>query len=243
MCPDGDGVVGTNSYALGADLRGVVLTATWPLWQEATTDDDLFDIVEYVGRRTSLPREAAYHQFFHHHELSFDKGAGKIAFARDVNELLTRGGSVFEMGADMHIRRSGAPETMRALVILTPDTGDSTLDGLIETGRTLFSSRDPKQRQTAIEKLWDAFERLKSIEVPADKPQSIDALLRHLPDPEFRQVVSDEMRALTSLGNKFQIRHHEVGKPAVPVDSQDYVAGRMANLLVLLLRSSGRLAT
>lgn len=242
MCPDGDGVVGTNVHGLGADIQGMISSATWPLWQEATTDEDLFDMLEYIGRRASLPKEAGYHQFFRHYELSFDSRAGRIAFARDVNELLARGGSVFEMTPDMHVRRKGAPETTQTLSLLRPDTGDSTLDALIETGRVHFASRIAAQRQTAIEKLWDAFERLKSIDAPGDKRQSVEALLGRVADQQFRQVVAQEMRDLTNLGNTFQIRHHEIGKPPIPVDSQDYVAGRMANLLVLLLRSSGRLA-
>lgn len=50
------------------------------------------------------------------------------------------------------------------------------------------------------------------------------------------------MRAVTDLGNSFRIRHQEAHIPAVPVDAYDYFAGRVTNLILLLLRQSGRLA-
>ncbi len=49
------------------------------------------------------------------------------------------------------------------------------------------------------------------------------------------------MQDLTKLGNSFQIRHHETGKSPIPSSAQDYVMGRMANLLIYLLDQSGRL--
>ena len=51
------------------------------------------------------------------------------------------------------------------------------------------------------------------------------------------------MTTLTELGNQFQIRHHEVGKHAIPPDAQDYLAARMVTLVVFLLGQSGRLAS
>jgi hypothetical protein len=240
-CPDGDGIEGTNKFQIGPDLVALVPGATWPLWQESVADEVLFDVVEYVGQRLSEPSNGRWHDFFKHHELTFDKKAGRSAFRSDVNTLLSRGGTVFEMNSAMQIERAGSPEVQAALRQLRSNSGDATLDDLLESARGLYLSRSAANRKIAIEKLWDAFERLKTLDVPTDKKKSVAALLDHIGDPAFREVVGTEMANLTSFGNSFQIRHHEVGKHALRDDAEDYVVARMANLLILLLASSHRL--
>jgi hypothetical protein len=145
------------------------------------------------------------------------------------------------MNSAMQIERAGSPEVQAALRQLRSNSGDATLDDLLESARGLYLSRSAANRKIAIEKLWDAFERLKTLDVPTDKKKSVAALLDHIGDPAFREVVGTEMANLTSFGNSFQIRHHEVGKHALRDDAEDYVVARMANLLILLLASSHRL--
>lgn len=241
-CPDGASVADTDGWALGADLAALIPGVYWPLWQDAINDTTLFDVLEYVGQRLSKPIPGAWHEWFKHYELGFDRKAGLIEYRNEVNQLLSRGGTVYEMSAAMEIHRVGSPEVQAALRTLRPATGDATLDALLETARTLYLSRKPADRATAIEKLWDGFERLKTIDDPTDKKRSVTALLAHIPDAAVRDVIGAEMLALTKVGNEFQIRHHEVGKHPIPDDARDYFATRMVNLIVLLLDQSGRLA-
>ncbi|NUJ89177.1 hypothetical protein HOW07_14280 [Plantibacter sp. MCCC 1A11337] len=240
-CPDGNAVVDTNQYALAAELAGLFAGVEWPLWQETPSEDTLFDVIEYVGRRVSKPIEGGWHEYMKHFELSFDKKAGQAEYRSAINLLLSRGGTVFELTSQMIVQRVGSPETHTALRALRPNTGDTTLDSLIEEGRTKYLSRHSADRATAIEKLWDGFERLKTIDVPGDKKTSVQVLLAHIVDLPFRAVIEAEMQDLTKLGNSFQIRHHETGKSPIPPSAQDYVMGRMANLLIYLLDQSGRL--
>lgn len=242
-CPDGNGITGTNQYDIGPDLSALVPGVAWPLWQDAVSDETLFDVLEYAGQRVAKPSNGEWHSYFRHHELRFDEETGRSEFRAEVNLLLSRGGTVFEMTPKMLIQRVGMPEVQEAFRQLRPATGDATLDSLLETARTLYLSRATADRTTAIEKLWDAFERLKTIDNPSDKRRSVTALLDHIPDTAIRAVVDEEMRTLTALGNQFQIRHHEVGKHPVPANAQDYLASRMATLVVLLLGQSGRLAS
>lgn len=241
-CSDGNGIEGTNNFSIGPDITALVPDATWPLWQEATDDATLFDVVEYVGQRASKPSNGAYHSFMRHYELDFDKKAGRAQFRAEVNQLLSRGGTVFEMNSAMQIERVGSPEVQTAFRSLRPDTDDATLDTLLETARMLYLSRNHADRATAIEKMWDGFERLKTIDDPADKKRSVAVLLAHIPDQPTRDLINEEMNALTKVGNGFQIRHHEVGKHPIAADAQDYIATRMVNLIVYLLEQSGRLS-
>jgi hypothetical protein len=242
QCPDGRGVSGTDIGALSAHLQALVPGLEWPLWRDANlSDDTVFDLVEYAGARLALPVEGPYHDFYGHHELTFDRDEGRERFSRDVNEILARGGTVFELDPQMQIQRRGTAEVHAVLDRLRPATGDPTLDALVEQARRGYLSRKKTERAVAIEKLWDAFERLKTLDVPADKRASVQALLGHITDPALRQTVEAEMTALTNFGNNFTIRHHEVGKTPIPSDADDYVAARMSNLLVFLLAQSKRL--
>ncbi len=91
--------------------------------------------------------------------------AGRAQFRQEVNAILSRGGTVYEMSGAMEIHRVGSPEVQTALRTLRPATGDAELDGLLETARKMYFSRSAADRVVAIEKLWDGFSRLKSLDV------------------------------------------------------------------------------
>ena len=59
----------------------------------------------------------------------------------------------------------------------TFNTGDQTLNELLQAAREKFLNRDLTVRREALEKLWDAWERLKSLFDPNDKRRSVAMLL------------------------------------------------------------------
>src|SRR5260370_34129934 len=70
-------------------------------------------------------------------------------------------------------------------------TGDAETDRLLEAARRRILSPKPEDRQDALEKLWDAFERLKTLEPGANKREQADALLDRVaaPGSAFRQAL------------------------------------------------------
>lgn len=122
------------------------------------------------------------------------------------------------------------------------DTGDPTLDDLLDSAVTKYLTHDIDERRNALEKLWDAWERSKTLETN-NKKQSLAALLDKVAsEPIFREILEQESRTLTDIGNKFRIRHHETGKIEMSDPSQvDYLFERMLSLLRLILRKSGRM--
>ena len=96
-CPDGNGVTCTNQDDIGLDLSALVPSVMWPLWQDAGSDETLFDVLEYVGQQVAKPSYGEWHSFFRHYELRFDEKTGQAEFRTDVNLLLSRGGTLFEM--------------------------------------------------------------------------------------------------------------------------------------------------
>jgi hypothetical protein len=89
--------------------------------------------------------------------------------------------------------------------------------------------------------LWDCWERLKSLEDPQNKKQSVTALLdKAADDPLFRKMLDDEARALTDIGNSFHIRHSEVTQSTVMDSSHiDYLFHRLFSMIQLLLKKRG----
>ncbi|UZN02867.1 hypothetical protein [Cellulomonas sp. S1-8] len=243
-CPDGQGVCDTDLGALSANLQALVPGAPWPLLHPdaAATDEVVFDLVEYAAARVAEPVERQFHPYFGHYELGFKEDAGAEAFRSEVNSILQRGRTTYELRDNGEIHRRGTPEIQTVLAGLNPASGDDRLDELIVEARSLYTSHRPSERAVALERLWDAFERLKTIDLPGgDKRQSVQALLGNL-DAAWRDTVEAEMKSLTDIGNQYSIRHHETRTTPVPEDgAADYLFARMGALITLLLTASRRI--
>lgn len=241
MCPDHDKthIFTTDLAALGARAQAMIPDLHWPIWRNRheVSDETLLDLVEFIGRYVAEPREGSHHGYYDHYALTFDRAAGAQRFRDDVNELLSRGGAAYTMVGSMTVERVVPAELSTALSALNPATGDSLLDAQIERGRTLFRSRREEDRLVALQALWGAFEHLKTVEVPGQdqKRLSAEQLLSHVEPELLRDAVRNDMRAVTDLGNRFRIRHQEAHIPAVPAEAYDYFAGRVTNLILLLL--------
>jgi hypothetical protein len=131
---------------------------------------------------------------------------------------------------------------MKVLAEATFHTGDTSLDELLEAARQKFLNSSIDVRRESLEKLWDAWERLKTIEVAGDKKASIKALLDKVStEPVLRTKIDEEARELTEIGNTFMIRHTETDKiPVVESAQVDYFFHRMFAMVRLLLRATGR---
>ena len=121
-------------------------------------------------------------------------------------------------------------------------TGDRALDEMLEDARHKFLNRDLKVRRESLEKLWDAWERLKTLELGKDKKAQATALLAKASrEPHFLARLEQEATELTEIGNSFMIRHTETDK--IPISDSahvDYLFQRMFAMVRLLLRCGGR---
>lgn len=108
---------------------------------------------------------------------------------------------------------------------------------MLETARAKYLDPNLQVRLEALEKLWDAWERIKTLEYPADKKKSIKILLdKASNEPNIRARLDREANELTEIGNKFMIRHTEAGKTPITSSAHvDYLFHRMFALIYLLL--------
>lgn len=118
-----------------------------------------------------------------------------------------------------------------------PTSGDTTLDGLLHDACTKFRDPAPKARAEATEKLWDAWERLKSLEIQGNKRLSVETLLlKASTNPSFRAYLEAEAKTLTEIGNSFHIRHFETDRIPISQPEQfDYLFHRLYALMHFLL--------
>lgn len=103
----------------------------------------------------------------------------------------------------------------------------------------------PQDRLDALKDLWDAFERLKTLECCGEKKASLRQLMdRAAPASPFRERLEAESAELTKIGNAFHIRHFEHDTAPLPepaTTTVDYLFTRMLALIAYLLRQTGRM--
>ena len=242
-CPDRGPFYGCNWQAFGHRLRAEVGDIDWPLPdQELPPTDVILDVLVFCADSVGKPIKEDYHRYYRHHHLSWNREAGLERFLSDVNRILARNGVAYELTPD-GARRLLPEPLAKALRSTVFKTGDAETDRLLEAARHRIALPKQDDRQVALEKLWDAFERLKTLEPGADKRRRADALLDRVaaPGTKFREVLGEEARALTGIGNRFRIRHSEVWTESVSSPAQmDYLFGRMFAFVRIVLKATGR---
>ena len=114
-------------------------------------------------------------------------------------------------------------------------TNDQELDSLINEAKDRFFI--PKDKQIALEKLWDAFERIKTY-FGSNKRKSSSELVSITPDGFNFEFIENEFKLLTKIGNEYRIRHHETDKIELKKSKHiDYLFFRMLSLIDLCIKS------
>lgn len=247
ICTDaGRRPFGCDRHAFAQMLEAEVPTISWPL--DAREVPDTFvvlDLLDFCGLAVGQPIRGSWHGFFDHYHIGWDREAGLDGFVREVNRLLARNGVAFEMTPAGSMRRM-LPDALRSsLLDARFATGDAETDRLLEVARARILAPRPDDRNDGLEKLWDAFERIKTLEPGSDKRRTAEAMLDRAarPGSGFRAMLSHEADALTRIGNSHRIRHSEVAQEPLETLLQiDYLFTRLFGFLHLLLKASGRAA-
>ena len=124
----------------------------------------ILDVIEFCWRHASRPEQVSYHSFLKHHHLSFDDGAGRAEFREDINHIFRRNGVTFTLTEGGRIERIVPEILSNELLPANFRTGDAILDELLESARQKFLAPSEDDHRDALEKLWDAWERLKTVD-------------------------------------------------------------------------------
>jgi len=180
---------------------------------------------------------------------------------RDYKNFSLRHESKIEMSADEFLKEAikdfrqfiiesiSANETVSLIEILDLNvnlellfenptkTQDEELNKLIDEAKSRFLN--PKDKHIALEKLWDAFERIKTyFDSGNQKSKSADKLVQIITNDFDKSFFDEEFQKLTLIGNKYRIRHHEKDKIELKNSKhQSYLFFRMLSLIDLCLVS------
>ncbi|MET4177568.1 hypothetical protein ABIB99_008693 [Bradyrhizobium sp. LA6.1] len=244
QCPDGNGPCGCDEQAFSRVMAAEVPWIDWPLSAtEVLETPVVLDLLEFCAKSVGEPIQGGYHSFFRHHHLSWDRDAGLAHFVDDVSILFRRNALGFELTSEGAARRLLPAPLAEAIGWTLFQTGDGETDRLLETARRRILLPKLEDRQDALEKLWDAFERLKTLEPGANKRVQADALLDRVAPPAsgFRQALAREAAELTNIGNNFRIRHSETTQePLTSPDQIDYLFTRMFSFVRIILKGTSR---
>lgn len=244
-CPDGHGTYGVNEQTFFLALRGDVPDIPLPLDPLRPPPTlSILDLIQFCYQSVAKPSASDWHSFFKHSHLDFDQDQGRESFRADVERIFRRNGIAYELTEGGDIVRIGPTVLREELLRSTFSTGDGELDRMLEAGRKKIFDPDLNVRKEALEKLWDAWERVKTLEISGEgnKQASAARLLdKASPEPNFRKVLEEEARKLTEIGNTFQIRHTETYKTPIERSEQvDNLFHRLFAMIRLVLRMSGR---
>ena len=244
-CNDSPTICGCNRAQLEDALKGEVPDISIPIrkyYDEENIPDKyaILDFLQFVYKNIKDPEIIFYHDYFKHNHYSFsDDGIYKQRFRESINIIFSRNGLVFFLDEDGQIIRLIPLSFTKIIADIRFNTGDARLNELLEIAYSKFILPRPESRIESLEKIWDAFERLKTY---FDEKNSYSAktLIDIISEDNklFLEMITCEFAELTKAGNNFQIRHFERNK--VQVESNlhiDYLFYRMSSLIHLCVES------
>ena len=250
MCPDGAGPIGTDWRSFSQALKAEIPDIEWPL--KVTEDQESYlseeepyapdtivalDLIQFCYMHVAKPIQGSYHGFFQHHHLSFDSETGQLEFKEKINRIFSRNGLGYELDENGSIKRLSSPVIGEQFKSMRFDTGDRKLNEILEDARNKYLSSNPSVHREAVERLWDASERLKTLENPSNKKNSITQILdKAASETKFRELLEEEAVKLTNIGNTFHIRHSEITQTEIErMEHFDYLFHRLLSMILLIM--------
>lgn len=258
QCPDGQGVYGFSISLFQDKLKASVPNIEMPIsakeefkttydWDEDKKEEknkiDTFavlDFIEFCFRHLHDSEPIGdLHGFYHHHHLAF-KGTekSKQKFREEINILFERNGIAFHLDIDGKIKKV-IPEVFNNVIRMKFHTADTDLNELLIEATQSILLPKTSDRTKAVEKLWDAFERIKTVLNPDNKKDSISQLIKLVANENsaLETLLDTEARELTKIANeKLQIRHFEEKTTKITeAEHYDYLFFRMFSLIHLFL--------
>ena len=175
-------------------LRRVRKEGLWPIheWLPHYTEDDLFDMIEFLYDHVSQGVEGWAHNFngCGMHYNSFDPAPARLAFRSEVNELLADFGDGYalsESGEIEHVPEAGLDKLVTAAL---PTSDPTNVDDRVRVAIKKYHNRSStlEDRRDAVRRLVEVLEFLR---------------------PSIKEVFqSRDEAALFEIANNFAVRHH-----------------------------------
>lgn len=176
-----------------------------------------------------------------HYDVVFSESNEQIGeFKEEINDAFEKMGLLYTLTEKYNIERivwnSSLIEEAQNSMEKIQEKG---MQGLLNEAIIAYKTPNPSARQTSVEKIWDAFERLKTYYTSLDKKDSAEKIVNDMAnnDAHFRELFDKEFKELTSIGNNYRIRHHETYKFEInETEHYDYLFNRCLSLITTALR-------
>ena len=175
--------------------------------------------------------------------LMFDDSDKDFRLFRDeINNIFSITGLQYNLTLDKKIERiTGYDEIVDSSFRQISIVNEDGLRQLLFEAMQLYKSPRLEINKMALDKVWDACERLKTIYVNAeiDKKHSVAEVISKVScgRESYGKLIDDEFRCLTTIGNTFRIRHHELDKIDLCDDNYvEYLFSRCFSLIALAIK-------
>lgn len=258
QCPDGQGCCGLDQEQFELDLRyeipslfrdGAGHIAAPTLYHNVFSGDEqdeydqypLLDLIEFFAENIRDVVVGGFHSYWGHHHLTCQNSRNVCAQFRDeINSIFHKTGLLYELNTDLQVERIVensllTPEVESAIAAVKEIGTRELLQEAIQLHRRPY----PADIRDAVEKLWDAYERLKTYYTTMNKRDSANKIIADMANNRAPYVTlfTNEFKALTDIGNGFRIRHHETDKVEIAdVRYCDYFFNRCLSLIALAIQ-------
>lgn len=255
-CQDGYGCCGINQELFQIDLRyeipdlyreddGCIAAPAIPKnsWSSSPKYNQyaLLDLIELFAENIHDIVVGAFHSYWGHHHLTLKDSRDVFRQFRDeINGIFTKTGLLYHLNENSHVERiieySPVTPSVECLIAEVKETGTREL---LQEAILLHKSHSPADNRYATEKIWDAFERLKTYYSAMDKRDSAAKVVADISNnhPKYADIFDSEFKTLSNIGNGFRIRHHETDKVEIPdIRYYDYFFNRCLSLIALAIQ-------
>ena len=252
-CPDGNGCCGLDVKKFSEDMEFEIPTLfrregridkpqsiQLPFEDEPINDEfdqyALIDLIEFVAQNIRDITRKSYHSFFRHDDLSFGETneiAGK--FIEEINRTFQKVGLLYQLTKNLEVERIEETAILSEKIEQDIQTiKEPGLRELLIVAVQKHKSPYPDDQKDAVEKIWDAFERLKTYYTNKNKRASADQIISDMSDGKdaYMELFTAEFKLLTEIGNNYRIRHHETNKIDITdIRHYDYFFNRCLALI------------
>ena len=261
-CPDGRGCCGIDEGKLVndllfeiPDLYGVNTYSTLGWFKKRPTratgifddEDDqydqyaLLDFIEFIAKNCRDIVRQVHHGYYEHDDLSFgNTNLVMYDFIEDINQIFQKTGLLYCLNQDGEVERVSENgvlnEEIESHISKIKEKG---ICDLLNEAIALYRNPRPEAHKDAVEKIWDALERLKTYYKGMDKKASASKIVNDVAggQADFVTLFNTEFKALTDIGNQFRIRHHETDKIDITdMHHYDYFFNRCLSLIALAIQ-------
>jgi len=161
-------------------------------------------------------------------------------YQNEINGIFAESGLLYTLTGEKIIERvvENSPLTLEIKKSISTVKEKGTQELLTEA-IMLHKQPYPELPRDAVEKIWDALERLKTYYITLDKKHSAAKIVNDMAhgQAEFTDLFNAEFKALTDIGNSFRIRHHETDKIDITdTKHYDYFFNRCLSLIALAIQ-------